>query len=142
METKTLQEKLQLIEAGTSIYVKKREINVIKNIMLNLSFRIAKPVTEYRSYSYGDCFSICPSCDASIERTYQRYCSVCGQQLKWISMRKMKCRKNKNIEIISNPKPRKMLTVAQGNPQYYAIIIGEEVSAYSYYYLKKEKKVL
>ncbi len=51
-----------------------------------LSFRIAKRVTEAFNYKCGDrdySFPICPACKITIEREFQSFCDRCGQKLDW-----------------------------------------------------------
>ena len=48
-----------------------------------VSFRTAMPVTHIRKYSSGDCYSVCPRCDMSLEREYMAYCDRCGQCVSW-----------------------------------------------------------
>jgi hypothetical protein len=49
-----------------------------------LSRRQQLLVTEHTGYS------ICPRCYSTLDREYIKYCCSCGQNLKWLSLRKQK----------------------------------------------------
>ena len=57
------------------------------DIIKAIEHRTPKQVTEYITYNdtvYGTlAFEICPACGEVLDRTYQNYCSECGQKLKW-----------------------------------------------------------
>ena len=63
--------------------VTKREMKIFKEA---LSYRTAKPITEYWTYTdslYGEStYGKCPTCNCVIDRYYQRHCAECGQRLK------------------------------------------------------------
>lgn len=43
-------------------------------------------ILNYRVYIEGgkeECYPECPRCEKPTERDYQKYCSHCGQRLKW-----------------------------------------------------------
>ena len=67
-----------------------------------IRYRASKQVTSYYSYedgTYGTMvFELCPTCNNAIERTYQNYCSECGQKLKWSKIEAM-MRAQEEIEI-------------------------------------------
>jgi hypothetical protein len=67
----------------------------ILEIVKSPLYRLPNEVTEYRQYGNGDTYSICPTCNCSIDRDYIKYCSVCGQRLEWIDFRKMTLQKKK-----------------------------------------------
>lgn len=48
-----------------------------------LLFRLPKPVTEFRRYSRGNVYPVCPSCRSSLDREYVAFCDRCGQRLEW-----------------------------------------------------------
>lgn len=53
-----------------------------------LEKKISFPSQYYRnSYSYS---YLCPRCDITIDREFQKYCDRCGQKLDWIGYRKAK----------------------------------------------------
>ena len=58
-----------------------------KEINKALGYRTSKLITSHYTYedsTYGTLmFELCPTCDSAIERTYQKYCSECGQKLNW-----------------------------------------------------------
>ena len=66
-----------------------------RKIKKALEYRTPKEVTSYYSYDsgiYGTMvFELCPACNNAIERTYQSYCSECGQKLKWSMVRAKAC---------------------------------------------------
>lgn len=50
------------------------------------SFRVPMSVTKCISTSHAGhltCFPVCPQCEISLEREYQKYCDRCGQRLSW-----------------------------------------------------------
>lgn len=52
------------------------------------SFRIPMRVNKYIYLSRAEhptCFPVCPQCEMSLEREYQKYCDRCGQCLSWRS---------------------------------------------------------
>lgn len=48
-----------------------------------LLFRIPKPVTEFRRYTRGGGYPVCPNCRSSLEREFMAFCDRCGQRLYW-----------------------------------------------------------
>lgn len=48
-----------------------------------LLFRIPMPVTEFRRYSRGNVYPVCPRCKSSLDREYMVFCDRCGQRLDW-----------------------------------------------------------
>ena len=96
---KQIKEALQSIELNSVIHIEKRKIACINKIISALNYRIPKPVTEHIQYLDSVvmgvyAIEICPTCDWPIAKNYQKYCSVCGQHLKWISVKKMKLKEN------------------------------------------------
>jgi len=90
-EVKNIQEKIQSIRYGTTIYIKKRELRLITKILEALSYRMPVPVTEYIRYvdslsAYGKpvyyTYGLCPTCGSVLDRSYWSYCPSCGQRLK------------------------------------------------------------
>lgn len=74
----------ELIRA-VSPHLNKKSLNVLEWVLAELGYRQPLLVTEH----VGD-YCLCPRCDASLERDYMAYCTVCGQRLKWGSMKKLK----------------------------------------------------
>ena len=64
-----------------------RKVRKRETIEESVAYRSARLVTQYRVYEvhiYGKCtYAVCPTCDNSLERCYQKYCCSCGQHLKW-----------------------------------------------------------
>ena len=52
-------------------------------IMDSVSYRIPLQVTEYRTYTKGNTYPVCPRCKVCIEREYMSFCDRCGQCLAW-----------------------------------------------------------
>lgn len=48
-----------------------------------LSYRRPLQIAEVFVSDGGDAFPICPKCRVPFDVEYQRYCSYCGQCLKW-----------------------------------------------------------
>lgn len=48
-----------------------------------IRYRIAIKVTKYRVLGGDNIYVVCPRCDCTMERVYQRYCDRCGQRLNW-----------------------------------------------------------
>lgn len=48
-----------------------------------LSFRRPMPVTQIRLFKTDGGYPVCPQCEISLERDYQRFCDRCGQRLDW-----------------------------------------------------------
>ena len=57
--------------------------HVILDLLLSPTYRLSRTVTAVRIYRDENIFSVCPRCDACIEREYQGYCHRCGQYLDW-----------------------------------------------------------
>lgn len=55
-----------------------------------LNKSLPKTVTEALVYSDNNAFFVCPNCKFHLETEYQAYCDICGQRLKWISLKKVK----------------------------------------------------
>lgn len=57
------------------------------SIRREVSFRAPMRVSQvqYCRCAFGGytCFPVCPRCEVSIEREYQRFCDYCGQRLDW-----------------------------------------------------------
>ena len=53
-------------------------------------FRKPMLIKTFRHYRDGSEYSNCPRCGTAIERDYQKFCTNCGQRLKW-NFSKMKC---------------------------------------------------
>ena len=54
---------------------------------LSNGYRVPMAVSSFR-YIYDTVYgpttySVCPRCECTLERDYQRYCDRCGQALKW-----------------------------------------------------------
>lgn len=58
-----------------------------------LSYRSPMLVKEIKVYRGGNSYPICPRCDCTFEREYQRFCDRCGQRLKWTGFSRAKIRK-------------------------------------------------
>ena len=54
-------------------------------------FRKSMLIKTFRHYRDGSEYPNCPRCGTAIERDYQKFCTSCGQRLKW-NFSKMKCR--------------------------------------------------
>ena len=79
------------------------EIILKKYRLIPVSKLIAKTVTEERGAIHSkEKYPVCPACNRSIDRAYQRYCDRCGQRLCWrIDVRVVK----KGTEYVDNPCP-------------------------------------
>ena len=40
-------------------------------------------VRGYRSFPADDSYPVCPRCDSTLDREYQKFCDRCGQYLDW-----------------------------------------------------------
>ena len=47
------------------------------------SFRRPMPVTQVFLFRDGNTFPVCPRCQITLEREYQKFCDRCGQALGW-----------------------------------------------------------
>lgn len=54
-------------------------------------FRRPMLIKTFRRYRGGSIYPDCPRCGTGINVDYQKFCSSCGQRLKW-NFSKMKCR--------------------------------------------------
>ena len=59
----------------------------VNKVEIELAFRTPMCVTKIRMYSSDGAYPVCPKCDVSMEREYQRFCDRCGQRLDWKSYR-------------------------------------------------------
>jgi hypothetical protein len=96
---KTLKERLETIRPGDALYIRQRECKLIADMLGVLDYRIPKVVSEYviyyrYIYDRDTSYSLCPVCAVPIDCDGMRFCSRCGQNLKWISRRKMVCRQD------------------------------------------------
>lgn len=48
-----------------------------------IQWRTPMRVTHIFQLPSGDAFPVCPACQSTLEREYQRYCDRCGQRLGW-----------------------------------------------------------
>ncbi|MBQ6947159.1 MAG: hypothetical protein IJN42_03840 [Clostridia bacterium] len=48
-----------------------------------VSYRIPLMVTAIVILPDGNAYPLCPHCNSSLDREYQRYCDRCGQALSW-----------------------------------------------------------
>jgi hypothetical protein len=92
---KAILEKLQSVELGAVIEIGESEIAVVSAMGSAIAYRLPAMITEFRQYKNGSAFGICPTCDSSVVRDYQRCCDVCGQVLKW-AIGKMMLREKSN----------------------------------------------
>lgn len=47
------------------------------------AFRCPMYVSQALLFRNGDIFPICPRCQITLEREYQKFCDRCGQALNW-----------------------------------------------------------
>ena len=47
------------------------------------AFRRAMPVREAYLFRGSGVYPVCPRCQLTFEREYQRFCDRCGQRLSW-----------------------------------------------------------
>lgn len=47
------------------------------------SYRIPMPVREILELPNGYRAAVCPRCNCTLDREYQRFCDRCGQHLSW-----------------------------------------------------------
>ncbi len=52
------------------------------------SYRKALKVTAVRYIGNMGAFPVCPRCQKTLEREYQRFCDRCGQRLNWVGYSK------------------------------------------------------
>jgi len=66
-----------------------------KKINEAMGYRVPKRITSQRACEdsvYGAMiFELCPTCDNVLDRTYQKFCSECGQKLKWADSKSRTC---------------------------------------------------
>ena len=82
----------------------KRSNKDIEEIEKAMTYRTAKLITHYWSYSYAiagvaqkhSC-CLCPTCDYPLEREYADFCCGCGQRLKWGNARKLVFKEDPNF---------------------------------------------
>lgn len=55
-----------------------------------LSFRRPIQIHELAVYDNGEAYPICPKCRIPFDGQYQKYCSYCGQCLKWTNFSRAK----------------------------------------------------
>ncbi len=55
-----------------------------------LAFRKPLQIMEISVLDNGDAFPICPRCRIPFDGQYQKYCSYCGQCLKWTCFSKLR----------------------------------------------------
>lgn len=55
-----------------------------------LSFRRPIQIRELAVYDNGEAYPICPKCGIPFDGQYQKYCSYCGQCLKWTYFSKLR----------------------------------------------------
>ena len=67
-----------------------------------LSYRKPLQIAEVFVSDGGDAFPICPKCRVPFDVEYQKYCSYCGQRLKWTYYAKAKIVRSKNHEKLQN----------------------------------------
>jgi len=93
--------------------------------------RTPKPVTTHYTYedsAYGALiFELCPTCGNALDRTYQNYCSECGQKLKWLN------KKTKPVESSDSIKSNGLIgfEIADADktpPNNYPVIPHEQAS--------------
>lgn len=63
-----------------------------------LSFRTVMAVTQLRLFPKDGAYPVCPRCQISLEREYQRFCDHCGQRLGWKGYRKAQIVYPKSME--------------------------------------------
>ena len=67
------------------------DLLINQNVREQLSYREPLIVEHYGGY-YGNeglyCFPMCPKCQKTMEREYQKYCDRCGQHLDWSKITK------------------------------------------------------
>jgi len=59
-----------------------------KAILEEMSFRRPMKVTQVRMFPLDGAYPVCPQCNISLEREYQRFCDRCGQRLDWKNYKK------------------------------------------------------
>jgi ribosomal protein S27AE len=47
------------------------------------AYRVPMLIQHYYVDRSGNVFPLCPRCGAATHADYQRYCTECGQRLKW-----------------------------------------------------------
>ena len=67
-----------------------------------LSYRKPLQIAEVFISDGGDAFPICPKCKVPFDVEYQRYCSYCGQCLKWTYYSRARIVRSKNRQDASN----------------------------------------
>lgn len=55
------------------------------DVQKEITYRIACDVTEVMHFPDGNEYAICPRCNITLEREYQKFCDRCGQKLNWYS---------------------------------------------------------
>ena len=75
-----------------------------QNIKIELIYNQPSEVTSIRYFTHSKTSNaVCPSCNCSIEREYQKYCDQCGQLLGW-----KRFIRNEVKVIIINPKESRL----------------------------------
>jgi hypothetical protein len=73
----------RLLTIQLGLMITKIQKRYIDHAVSALGYRVGKTVSQYIVYENGHFYWICPSCDITIDRDYQSYCTSCGQKLKW-----------------------------------------------------------
>ena len=83
---KTTPSILTLEKLCTGFNLTPNDLLIASIMQRELTYRQPLAVTQIRCYRYLSGltgFPICPRCDCTMEREYQRYCDRCGQCLDW-----------------------------------------------------------
>lgn len=96
-EVKKLICMLQTIKVEDTLYIDKKVYKRLQKIIGLLEYKSPMTISEYLLYSnpfynhdktlHSQYFAspLCPRCRLPTERDYQRYCTGCGQRLKWVN---------------------------------------------------------
>ena len=88
--------KQQLVTVSWERPLPRSRAVLIKRLLSAAAYRRPMKVSEYILYrgTFGreSVFFLCPRCNITMEREYQRYCDRCGQRLNWNRIRMARCR--------------------------------------------------
>lgn len=70
--------------------IRKTKSDPLRLLEQELNKSIPMLVEKAIVYKNGDAYWICPNCNTTFEREYQKYCDRCGQHLKWGSLKNIK----------------------------------------------------